>query len=64
MKKMVEKKWNGMKWFVGLKNWMIWNSMEWNGMGGIFFPNIGNNLGRNINGSKFLITTRLWQNSF
>ena len=38
-KKRVEKKWNGMEWFVGLKSWMVWNNMEWNGMSGMICPN-------------------------
>ena len=28
LKKMVEKKWNGMEWFVGLESLMVWKSME------------------------------------
>ena len=32
---------NGMEWFVGLENWMIWNSLEWNGMGRMTCPNMG-----------------------
>ena len=31
-KKMVEKKWNGMEWLVGLESWIIWNNIEWNRM--------------------------------
>ena len=38
---MVEKKWNGMEWFVRLESGMVWNSMEWNGMGEMIFPNMG-----------------------
>ena len=32
---------NRMEWFVRLESWMVWNSMEWNGMSGMVCPNMG-----------------------
>ena len=40
LKKIVEKKWNKIEWFVGLESWMIWNSMEWNKISGMVCRNM------------------------